>query len=379
MNILSRLKNLLKLSTYVANDSPTVIDMSITYDAVGTVARCVDLLVNSCARIPFIVVEEKEYYYLPKTKIPKFSTMLKNPSTEYDTLAFFKNIYRDLIFKGSCLLYNTNLELQYIPNYSYNNGVYIVDDKYKMNAEECVFVNMLNSMDSKFAAPYISRISKELNIIQYMLKFQEQYFKNNGFPGVVLKTERPLSEKLKDRYLKNFKAMISIMQGRAGEPLLLDDNMSIENFTHSFKELEFSNGLKNLSIQIHQNLGIPDVLINGGNNANISPNVKLFYSTTVSDFVYAVASALTFHARTNYPEFKNLTILPDFSDVHIMQDDFATRSNSIKNLYTVGIISKEEARQQLKLPPPSTDQTFLTPANIAGSAVNTTEGGRPNA
>lgn len=371
MGLIDRIKRALSLQP-ILFDTPQTVDMAPVYDAIGTVARCVDMIVHSCAKIPFIVVNETEYYYSAVKKVPKFSQLLKNPSTELSDFDFYKSIYRDLVFKGSALIYNTGLELQYIPDFSYEKGKFRVGNT-SISPKDVIFINMLNSQDSIFAIPYIRRIQRQLDTINLMLKFEQQYYRNNGFPGFVLKSSRPLSTKIKEKYLLEFKNMYSIIQGSAGTPLVLDDDLDIVEFQKSFKELDFISSIQNLEESIYASLGVPKVLISSGNNANIKPNVDLFYNFTVDPFVSTVASALTFHAKLNYqPEFKNLKFLPDYSDIPILQSDYATRTNAIKSLYTVGIMSLEEARAQLKLGRVDPTHTFLIPVNIAGSAVDPT-------
>lgn len=377
MGLLNYVKALLTFDSRPMFGSVDEVDMEPIYEAIGIASRCVDLLINSPAKIPLITLKSSEYYYESVPKIPRFSKLLENPSSEMDSLTFYRKIYADLVFKGASLLYDTGLELQHVPSFSYENGRFVAG-KHILDARDCIFINLLAPNTEIFAKPYIKRITKELEIIRSMLKFQDLYFKNNGIPGVVLKASRPLSERLKKKYLDDFKDMLSIIHGRAGAPYILDDGMDLRELQHSFKELQFQESIKNLGEAIAANLGIPYTLISAGNNANVRVNAELFYHTTVADFVETVASAFTRHAKLKYPsDYKEAIIKPDFSDVALLKRDFTNTANSIRSLYATGMITKNEARKILKFPPADNGDSFLIPANIAGSNLDPSQGGRP--
>ena len=355
--------------------APVEISMDSTYNAISTLARCVDLLVNSCAKVNLELYEDKGYFRPYAVKPNPFYKLIQNPSKDVDTLSWYKQVYRDLLFKGSCLIYNTRLELQIIPDYIIKRDGYLIEGKLYPK-DDFIFINLLSQSDSLTGIPYMKRVEEEIEVIKYMIKFQRLYFKNNGIPGIVLKTDRPLSDKLKDKKTREFVNMTSIIQGRAGTPYILDDGTDIKELQHSFRDLQFVESLDSLERRIVQNLGIPYILLNSGNNANISPNVKLFYGTVIEDFTRSVASAFTLHMQRIY-RTKSQVVDADFTSIPLLTDDFATKASSIQGLYTTGIISKNEAREVLKFEKLSDGDTFLTPQNIAGSAQNPSTGGRP--
>ena len=369
--------NLLKLWITPEYDTPVEVSMSTTYKAISTLARCTDILINSSAKVNLEMYEDKGYITPYAEKPNSFYKLVQNPSSTMDTLEFYKQVYRDLIFKGSCLIYNTRLELQIIPTYSVTPYGYLIEGK-TYGKDDFIFINLLSPSEGICGIPYMSRVAEELDIINYMIKFQKLYFRNNGIPGIILKTDRPLSDKLRRKKVDEFVAMTSIIQGRSGAPYILDDGMDVQELQHSFKDLQFVESLDSLETRIIQNLGIPRVLLNSGNNANISPNVKLFYYTVVEDFVRAVASAFTHHMQKTY-RTKSQVLLPDFSSVPILSDDFSTKASSVQSLYVSGIITQNEARTTLKFTKNSNGgDEYLVPANIAGSNLNPSTGGKPS-
>jgi HK97 family phage portal protein len=365
----------------VYSDSPYVIPMDTTYQAISTVSRCVDIIISCAAQVDFKAVIEEDRFDRLVPKKPQLMKLLNDPSFEIDKFQFKKNIYRDLIFKGSCLIYNTRQELQILKDYQYINDTakpyYLVGGSVQVDPDDCIMITLLPSQDNIFARPYIQRISKELDIIGYMLKYQQIYFKNNGIPGVILQTERPMSSKMKERLLEEYKAMTSIIHGNSGAPYILDNGMDLKELQSSFKELQFSESIDGLDTKIINGLGVPEVLVKGGNNANIAPNIKLFYYTTIADLVESTASAFTLHLHKQYTKTNPIIIKPDWSSVLLLKDDDSKVTNNIKTLYSVGLITKNEAREGLRLPKIDSGDEFLEPQNIAGSAVDPSEGGRP--
>jgi len=366
-------------NVYLSNDI-TEISLDSTYDAISALSRCIDMIVNSCVEVPLNVYEFNGRYYKPVEKRPGWANLLTAPSKDTDPNTFYKQIYRDFIFKGNSLLYNTRVELQHIPEFYYDTQQHTltIGDQTIKATDDFIFIKLLHGGNSFFAKPYLDRISDEISLIKKMLAFQDQYYRNNGIPGVILKTDRPLSSSLKSRLLTEFKAMTSILHGKAGEPYILDGGIEIEALQRSFRDLEFRESLDELESRIIRNLGVPEVLIKGGNNANITPNIKLFYNFTIKPFVETVASALTHHVRKVYKDAKKTYFIrPDFDAVQILREDFNSYSSSVKGLFTVGIISRNEARELLRMEKVEEDM-FITPANIAGSAQDPSQGGRPS-
>ena len=56
--------------------------------------------------------------------------------------------------------------------------------------------------------------------------------------------------------------------------------------------MDFDAAMTRHNAKILQALGVPPILLDGGNNANISPNLRLFYLETVLPIVRNFNSAL---------------------------------------------------------------------------------------
>jgi hypothetical protein len=115
-------------------------------------------------------------------------------------------------------------------------------------------------------------------------------------------------------------------------------------------------------------LGVPPTLLIGGNNANIRPNQRLFYIETVIPLMDKFLRA--------YERFFGFKLVPD-NDIAGLQPELREQAGFYSTLVNTGIISVNEARKALAYDTLSDQDTLRIPTNIAGSAVNPSEGGRP--
>lgn len=116
-------------------------------------------------------------------------------------------------------------------------------------------------------------------------------------------------------------------------------------------------------------MGVPPILLDGGNNANIRPNHRLYYLETVLPIVKKVS-----YAFERYFGFK---LIPDVTDIPALQPELRDQAAYYQTLVNAGIMTPNEARTSLNLEPIEGNDDIRVPANVAGSAANPEEGGRP--
>ena len=76
-------------------------------------------------------------------------------------------------------------------------------------------------------------------------------------------------------------------------------------------------------------------------------------------------------------DFLDFTIKEDITDIPALQPELRDQSQYYSALVNTGIISPNEARDALGFDPVEGYDDLRVPANIAGSAANPDEGGRP--
>ena len=351
---------------------------STTYDAISVIARCVDLIVNAACEVEYNIMEDTGPFNV-LSKHRQFENLITDPSLEFGRNDFYRTVFRDLVFSGNSFVYNIGTELQILEDVNYAPGNRVSSGNQALDRDRLIHTRLLQEAGSRYGKSYLTRIDKELNLIASMLNFQKNMFANNAIPGIILSSENPLSKKQKDRIAEEFLDMYAIIKGNSSKPFVADNALDVKEITHNLKELEFNEGVNSISSRICAGLGIPEVLINSGNNANIMPNYRLFIFNTVAPLVNNFASEMTSHLHRFYNNTKKLKVVADYSVLPLLKDDVLKETNSIKGLVTAGVITPNEARTKLhylKHKDPLADD-LLFPANITGD-LNNPSPGKPN-
>ena len=137
----------------------------------------------------------------------------------------------------------------------------------------------------------------------------------------------------------------------------------------NFKDLDFQSALQENERVVLKALGIPPIMLDSGNNANIRPNMRMYYLETILPIV----------RKLNYglERFFGFELSEDISDIPALQPELRDASAYYTSLVNGGIITAAEARERLGFEPIEGTEQIRVPANIAGSAANPDEGGRP--
>ena len=120
-------------------------------------------------------------------------------------------------------------------------------------------------------------------------------------------------------------------------------------------------------------LGIPPILLNSGNNANIKPNLELLFYTTI------LPMTRKFEAAFEY--FFGYDIEVSTHAVPALKPDQKAQAEYLSALVNNGLMIGNEARVILRLE--ELDDPLMkkirVPANVAGSGTGVTgqEGGKP--
>ena len=109
--------------------------------------------------------------------------------------------------------------------------------------------------------------------------------------------------------------------------------------------------------------------MDGGNNANLRPNHRLYYLETILPIINKIA-----YAFERYFGFK---LDENVSGIPALQPELRDQASYYATLVNTGIMSPNEAREALRLESIDGFDTPRIPANIAGSSANPEEGGRP--
>jgi len=350
------------------------------YEQLEIVNRAVNMIVDDVAEIPFAVGEK----ILGATNIvknirkSKVDLLLnKEPNPFQDVSAFKRNLIIDLLIDGNIFIYFDGAHLYHLPadkvtihtddktyikRFSYDNSI-------DYSPSEIIHIKE-NSFNSIYrGVPRLKPAFRTMQLLGSMRDFQDNFFKNGAVPGLVLKSPNTLSEKIKERMLQAWVARYNPKSG-GRRPLFLDGGLEVENLTEiNFKELDFQEGIKSNERIILEAMGIPPILLDGGNNANIRPNHRLYYLETVLPIVKKLNYALE--------RFFGYSLAEDVTGIPALQPELRDQAAYYATLVNTGILSANEAREALGKEPVAGFDEPRVPANIAGSAVNPEQGGRP--
>jgi len=349
------------------------------YERLEVVNRGVNFIVDSTAGIPFKVGER-----LPNTTPvvprmqPKRLTALLNwePNPFQDAMTFKTSLIMDFILDGNVFIYWDGVHLYHLPatkiQIDPDSKTYIKGYRYG----ETYFKpsEIINIKENGYASLYRgkSRLAPAINTLSKLSKmnaFQDSFFNNGAVTGVILKTQNPLSEKHKERLTQSWQTRYS-PTGGGRTPIILDGGMELDKLSNAtFKEMDFESSITENEKKVLKALGIPPVLLDSGNNANIKPNLRMFYLETVLPIIERFNAA--------YARFFGFEIWADTTNVAGLQPELTEQASYFATLVNSGLFTPNEARFELGKDPITGHDDLRIPANIAGSASNPSQGGRP--
>ena len=350
------------------------------YEQLEVVNRGVNMIVDDVAEIPLDVGES----ILGTTPIVKnvrrsrVDLLLnKEPNPFQDVSSFKRNLIIDLLIDGNIFVYFDGAHLYHLPadhvtiHTDDNTFVekYTYDHSIDYKPSEIIHIKE-NSFNSIYrGVPRLKPAFRTMQLLGSMRRFQDNFFKNGAVPGLVLKSPNTLSEKIKERMLQAWVARYNPQSG-GRRPLFLDGGLEVENLTEvNFKNLDFQDGIATNEKIILKCLGIPPILLDSGNNANLRPNHRLYYLETIMPIINKIA-----YAFERYFGFK---LDEEVSGIPALQPELRDQAAYYATLVNTGILTPNEAREALRFEEIDGFDQLRVPANIAGSATNPEQGGRP--
>lgn len=349
------------------------------YENLEAVNRAINMVVDDAAAIPFDIGDSwKVPGTIGGTKAVTVATLLNvRPNPYQDINTFRRNCIIDLLMDGNIFiffdgdyLYHLPASLvsivpdpvTYIKEYVFNGQVHY-------NATSIIHVKE-NSFNSIYRG--VSRLKSALdsmNRTKNMSDFQSKFFENGAVVGLVLKTQSVLSDKVKERMLQTWMTKYK-PNGGGRRPIILDGGMEAETINDiSFREMAFEESITASEKRILKAIGVPPILLDSGNNANLRPNHRLYYLETVIPILQKLSAA--------YSKFFGYKVVEDPTNVPALQPEMNEQGSYYQALVNGGILTPNEARDNLGYPDQPDSDELRIPVNIAGSAVDPNQGGRP--
>ncbi len=350
------------------------------YEELEVVNRAVNMIVDDSADIPFDVGEKilgitPIVQNVRRTKVDLL--LNKEPNPFQDINSFKRNLIIDLLIDGNIFIYFDGAHLYHLPAQNVTIEAdtqtyvskYVYDGHIDYTPKEIIHIKE-NSFHSIYrGVPRLKAAYRTMYLLDSMRKFQDNFFLNGAVPGLVLKSPNTLSDRIKERMLQAWSTRYNPKNG-GKRPLILDGGLEVDSLTKvNFKELDFQPSIAANEKVILEAMGVPPILMDGGNNANIRPNHRLYYLETILPIVRKLNYSLE-----RYFGFK---LTEDVHGVPALQPELRDQAAYYSTLVNTGIMTPNEVREAMNMEPLDGHNDLRVPANIAGSATNPEEGGRP--
>jgi HK97 family phage portal protein len=370
--------------TRIAQDAGTHVgtDSKLTYfqsfQKLESVNRSVSLLVNACASLDYDVKDKVHDGIVAGIRQKTLNTLLNFRPNPYQSAQEFRSsLFTDYVLEGNAFVHFDGVFMYHLPA---DKVEILTDEKtfirgFRYNGlidfkESEVFYFRDLSSDSIYrGSSRLQSADRSVKLLYSMQQFQENFFDNGAVFGLVLTTDNTLSQVAKEKTIAYWLQKYNVKNG-GKKPVILDSGLKPHQLAETnFKDMDFDVSIKTHGEKIMQAIGVPPILLQGGNNANIAPNLRLFYLETVLPINRKFISAVE--------RYFGYDVEAITSSVSALQPELKDIAAYHSTLVNAGIISANEARTELRYEAKPGNDDLRIPANIAGSAANPSTGGRP--
>lgn len=348
------------------------------FQKLESVNRSVSMLVNAACSLDYDIKDKINEGVIGGIRAKSLNNLLNFRPNPYQSVQEFRQaIFTDLILEGNVFVHFDGVFMYHLPAASVeiltDTKTFIRGYRYNgmVNFEEAEVFHFrdLNSHSIYRGVSRLESAQKSISTLYAMQTFQENFFENGAVFGLVLTSENTLSQIAKEKTIQYWLQKYSTKQG-GKRPVILDSGLKPAQVSNqNFKDMDFDQSIKTHNELIMQCIGIPPILLAGGNNANITPNLRLFYLETVLPITRKFVSSLE-----RYFGYDIEAITASVSALQPELKDIAAYHSTLVN---AGIITANEAREELRYAPMTGHDEIRIPANIAGSAADPSKGGRP--
>jgi HK97 family phage portal protein len=348
---------------------------------IDSVNRSINMVVSACSSLDYDIKDKVHDGVVNGIRQKTLNTLLNfRPNPYQSAQDFRRELFKDLLLDGNAFIHFDGTFMYHLPadnveilsdaktfirGYRYNgvNGIPFTEP-------EVFYFKDINSNSIYRGASRLESCLDNIDILYSMQEFQQKFFENGTIFGLVLTSENTLSPQAKEKTLAYWQQRYNAKSG-GRRPIILDSGLKPHKLQdQNFSDLDFDKAIRTHSERIMTSIGVPPILLMGGNNANIAPNLRLFYMETVLPIVKLYISAVE--------RYFGYDVEAITSSVSALQPDVGELAKYHSTLVNGGIITPNEARQELRYPKLEGQDTIRIPANIAGSAADPSQGGRPS-
>lgn len=363
------------------------ISISTAFKHIEIVNRCINLTIDNASLIDFEVGKNLGFTgSAPNFRDSRLKILLNTRPNPFMDISTFRRLsLTDFLLDGNVFWYFDGASLYHVPaemitvipddrgfvhSYEYDGGAHTYYPSNMIHIRE----NAMSGMEGRYRGQ--SRLNSTLDSLisrENLLKFQTNFFDSGTAMGIIIETDQILSARMKDRQEREWMSKYNPKRS-GGRPMILDGGMKAKaTASANFKDLVFLDSIKESERKVAVALGVPPILLDSGNNANIKPNLELWFYTTLIPMMrkFEAAIEMFFAYDVELSTFRVPSLYPDKK----------AQADRLSALVNNGIMTGNEAREEMNKPIINTSEMndIRIPANISGSAtgVSGQEGGRP--
>ena len=223
--------------------------------------------------------------------------------------------------------------------------------------EEIIHTKNFNPYNKWRGLSPLKPITDEIQIEQASLIFNLSFFKNDASPGMILSTEKTLTEEQRKR-IKEFFEKRHQGSRNAFLPAILESGLKAEKLQSTHKDMEF---VEQQNMMFGKILGIwrvPEGMFNNVASLNYSTfmgQMRVFWIYTLIPYLNKFSDMMNLHIIQPYNQ--NLNFDFDLMNVPAFQEELYTKKDMIETLWKIGM-TNNEINDRLELGFPKTTQAW---------------------
>lgn len=361
---------------------------SLTYNSYGgytqekamllsTVYRCVDVISDSIAQLPLEPYIIDDTGYKEKfTKHPSYWLLNKEPNKKMSRYTFIKTMIVSMLLKGNAYAYierdaqGNAIALHYIDSGLVtiaksdsvdDDNIYYFVTGIKGVVESCNMIHLLNfSYDGINGLSTLHHAKLTLGLATDAESHAAGFFKGGANLAGILKVDSPLTTKQKTELKTSWQTAFSPATGTPNGVAVLEGNMNFEPITVNPSDAQLLETREFNVIDICRFFGVSPVKafdLSKSSYSTVEATELAFLTDTLAPLLEKIE--LEFERKLYKPSEKQ-KIDVRFDTSVLLRADKASLAEYYNKLFQIGVISPNEIRKSLDLPPiPNGDNTFV--------------------
>lgn len=330
----------------------------------------VDLIVNSCVVVPIRLRDRISKRVLSPIEAVPIGSVLKYPNpymTQIDLmemlylhLQIVGNAFWELVIKENRLvgIYPLNPlyisiipdSRKYVKEYVYSVG----SNKVSFAPDQIIHFKFSDPQNEFWGLAPVAVTIRQANLENKMKSFSEKFFENDATPGGVLSTDRILSDatylRLKKRWDERHKGL-----AKKFSTAILEDGMKYNRISAPLNEVDYTDIKTNIRDEILVSGGVPPTLLGVpgiSNYASARVAQSIFYDSHIAPILRKIAAVMDKDIMNRFASQFEVVFDTSVAPVNIVK--LSANSRVVSRLYKEDLMTKNEARAFVGLPPIST-------------------------